>query len=88
MALSKNIKNSIFWLNAMKIGIVFIGILTLISLFFNSFSDLFSGNWDAVLDKNFSNQQWIRFFSSKVIAGFIYGIKKTRKKNFFNIWFP
>jgi hypothetical protein len=79
MALSKNIKNSIFWLNAMKIGIVFIGILTLISLFFNSFSDLFSGNWDAVFEKNFSNQQWIRFFSSKVIAGFIYGTYVSNK---------
>ena len=79
MALAKNIKNSLFWLNAMKIGIVFIGVLTLISLFFNSFSDLFSGNWNAVLDKNFSNQLWIRFFSSKLIAGFIYGIYVSNK---------
>jgi hypothetical protein len=55
MALSKNIKNSIFWVNAVKIGIVFICILTVISLFFNSFSDLFSGNWEAVFDKNFGN---------------------------------
>lgn len=79
MGLSKNIKNSIFWLNAMKIGIVFIGILTIISLFLNSFSDLFSGNWEAVFDKNFNNQQWIRFFSSKLIAGFIYGIYVSNK---------
>ena len=79
MALSKNIKNSIFWVNAVKIGIVLICILTVISLFFNSFSDLFSGNWEAVFDKNFGNQQWIRFFSSKVIAGFIYGIYVSNK---------
>ena len=63
----------------MKVGAVFVVLITIISLCFNSFSDVFSGNWDAVLDKNFSNQLWIRFFSSKVIAGFIYGIYVSNK---------
>jgi len=63
----------------MKVGAVFVVLITIISLCFNSFSDLFSGNWAAVLDKNFSNQLWIRFFSSKVIAGFIYGIYVSNK---------
>ena len=79
MALSKNIKKTAFWSNVMKVGTVFVVLITIISLCFNSFSDVFSGNWDAVLDKNFSNQLWIRFFSSKVIAGFIYGIYVSNK---------
>lgn len=79
MALSKNIKKAAFWSNVMKVGAVFVVLITIISLCFNSFSDLFSGNWEAVSDKNFSNEQWKRFFSSKVIAGFIYGIYVSNK---------
>lgn len=79
MALSENIKKSLFWINAIKIGIVFVFFLSIVSLFLNSFSDIFSGNWQAVLEQNFSNQLWKRFFSSKVIAGFVYGVYVSNK---------
>jgi type II secretory pathway component PulC len=79
MALSENIKKSLFWLNAIKIGIVFVFFLSIVSLFLNSFSDIFSGNWQAVLEQNFSNQLWKRFFSTKVIAGFVYGVYVSNK---------
>ena len=64
MALFENIKKSFFWFNVIKIGIVFVFFLSIVSLFLNSFSDIFSGNWQAVLEQNFSNQLWKRFFST------------------------
>jgi hypothetical protein len=79
MALFENIKKSFFWFNVIKIGIVFVFFLSIVSLFLNSFSDIFSGNWQAVLEQNFSNQLWKRFFSSKVIAGFVYGVYVSNK---------
>ena len=79
MALSENIKKSFFWLNTIKIGIVFVFFLSIFSLLLNSFSDIFSGNWQAVLEQNFSNQLWKRFFSTKVIAGFVYGVYVSNK---------
>ena len=79
MALSENIKKSFFWLNAIKIGIVFVFFLSIVSLLLNSFSDIFSGNWQSVLEHNFSNQLWKRFFSTKVIAGFVYGVYVSNK---------
>jgi len=79
MALSENIKKSLFWINAIKIGIVFVFFLSIVSLLLNSFSDIFSGNWQAVLEQNFSNQLWKRFFSTKVIAGFVYGVYVSNK---------
>ena len=79
MALFENIKKSLFWINAIKIGIVFVFFLSIVSLFLNSFSDIFSGNWQAVLEQNFSNQLWKRFFSTKVIAGFVYGVYVSNK---------
>ena len=79
MTLSENIKKSFFWLNVIKIGIVFVFFLSIVSLLFNSFSDIFSGDWQAVLEKNFSNQSWKRFFSTKFIAGFVYGVYVSNK---------
>ena len=79
MAFSENIKKSFFWLNTIKIGIVFVFFLSIVSLLLNSFSDIFSGNWQAVLEQNFSNQLWKRFFSTKVIAGFVYGVYVSNK---------
>ena len=79
MALSENIKKSLFWINAIKIGIVFVFFLSIVSLLLNSFSDIFSGNWQAVFEQNFSNQLWKRFFSTKVIAGFVYGVYVSNK---------
>lgn len=51
MALSVNIKKSFFWLNVIKIGIVFVFFLSIVSLLFNSFSDIFSADWQAVIEK-------------------------------------
>ncbi len=79
MALSENIKKSFFWFNTIKIGIVFVFFLSIVSLLLNSFSDIFSGNWQAVLEQNFSNQLWKRFFSTKIIAGFVYGVYVSNK---------
>jgi len=79
MAFSENIKKSFFWSNTIKIGIVFVFFLSIVSLLLNSFSDIFSGNWQAVLEQNFSNQLWKRFFSTKVIAGFVYGVFISNK---------
>jgi hypothetical protein len=79
MALSENIKKSFFWLNVIKIGIVFVFFLSIVSLLFNSFSDIFSADWQAVIEKNFSNQLWKRFFSTKFIGGFVYGVYVSNK---------
>lgn len=79
MALSVNIKKSFFWLNVIKIGIVFVFFLSIVSLLFNSFSDIFSADWQAIIEKNFSNQLWKRFFSTKFIGGFVYGVYVSNK---------
>lgn len=80
MALSTNSRKKAFWINVLKLGAVFFVFITLISLCFNSFSDLIAGNWGDIADRHFKNQKWIRFLSTKLIAGFIYGVYMTNKK--------
>lgn len=79
MALSENIKKGAFWVNVFKVGFVFLIIITIISLLIYSVKDIFSGNLNAVIETNFSNGQWKRFFASKVIASTVYGVYVSNK---------
>ncbi len=79
MALSENIKKTSFWANVLRIGFVFLLIISIISLFIYSFKDIFALDWKAVADTNFNNGQWKRFFASKTIASFVYGVYVTNK---------
>ena len=80
MALHKNIRKSLFWLNTFKIGIPFFLIVTIFSLLFNSASDIFSGNFDKVAEVHFTNKKWVRFFLGKIVISIMYGMYITNKK--------
>jgi hypothetical protein len=79
MKFSEKIKQPSFWVNVLKIAIPFLIIITIISLFVYSYKDIFAGNWDAVANTNFNNGEWKRFFASKAVASFLYGLYVTNK---------
>ncbi len=80
MSFLKTIKQPDFWKNTAKIAIPFFIFVTLISLFFNSGRNIFSGDFEAVNQTNFSEGKWIRFWSTKLIISFLYGVWITYKK--------
>jgi hypothetical protein len=80
MALHKNIGKGIFWINTLKVGIPFFLVVTLFSLMFNSAGDIFSGNFDVVVERHFSNKRWVRFFLSKIVISIMYGMYTTNKR--------
>jgi uncharacterized membrane protein (Fun14 family) len=74
MSLGQKMKKASFWINATKVGFVFLIAITIVSLLIYSFKDVLSFNWDAVAETNFKNGQWKRFFASKVVASIFYGM--------------
>lgn len=70
----------LFWRNVMRITIPFFIFVTLFSLVFTNYKDIFSGNFNNVYEINFSKRKWIRFWGFKIIFSFIYGIWITNKK--------
>lgn len=74
MKFTDKIKKGSFWVNAAKVGIVFLIAISFISLLIYSFRDVISFNWDGVAETNFNNGQWKRFFASKIIAAIFYGV--------------
>lgn len=68
-----------FWSALAKVFIPFFVFLTLISLFMNSWRDVFAGNFDAVNQLNFASGKWIRFFGIKIVITFLYSLWMTNK---------
>ncbi len=79
MTFTEKIQQPVFWMNTFKIALTFFIVLTIISLLFNSFSDLVSMNFAAVMENNFYEGKWISFFGIKIIFSLVYGMWMTAR---------
>lgn len=79
MTFTEKIQQPVFWMNTFKIALTFFMVLTIISLLFNSFSDLVSMNFTAVMENNFYEGKWISFFGIKIIFSLVYGMWMTAR---------
>jgi hypothetical protein len=79
MTFIQKIKQPQFWNNLLRVAIPFFIIVTLFSLFFNSWKEIFSGDWAAVSIRNFEDGKWVSFWVTKVVVCFIYGAYVTNK---------
>jgi len=79
MNFSQKIKQQEFWSNVLKVAIPFFLIVTLFSLFFNSWKAIFAGDWAVVSEINFATGKWKIFWGTKVVICFIYGMYVTNK---------
>lgn len=79
MSFIQKVQRKNFWNAFLKVFIPFFLVLTLFSLFMNSWKDIFAGNFDAVNQLNFSQGKWIRFFGIKLIITFLYSLWMTNK---------
>jgi len=79
MTFTEKIQQPVFWMNTFKIALTFFIVLTILSLLFNSFSDLVSMNFTAVLENNIYEGKWISFFGIKIIFSLVYGMWMTAR---------
>ena len=79
MSFLNKIQQAEFWSKFLKVALPFFIIVTLISLFMNSWREIFAGDFTTVSKVNFNNGKWMRFFGIKVIISFIYGLYITNK---------
>ncbi|MCI2228810.1 hypothetical protein MC378_06490 [Polaribacter sp. MSW13] len=79
MSLLTKIQKPEFWPNFLKIALPFFIIVTLISLFMNSWREIFAGDFATVSKVNFEEGKWMSFFGIKVVISFVYGLYVTNK---------
>lgn len=68
MTFLQKIQQGGFWINVLKIAIPFLIVVTLFSLFFNSGSAIFSGDFKTVNEFNFSNKNGFVFGYQKLLS--------------------
>lgn len=79
MSLIKKIQTAEFWSAFTKVFIPFFIFLTVISVFMNSWRDIFAGDFNAVNQLNFAEGKWIRFFGIKIVITFLYSLWTTAR---------
>lgn len=81
MTFIDKIKTRIFWKHVLRIGSLFFVLLIIISLLFNSFSDILNFDIAAVKAKNFSNGKWKQFIISKLLISLVYAMWVTNRNS-------
>ena len=61
MSFIEKIKNPVFWSNFVRVVVPFFIIVTLFSLFMNSWREIFAGDFTAVAETNFNDGKWKNF---------------------------
>lgn len=79
MSFLEKIKRPEFWPNFLKVAVPFFIIVTLISLFMNSWQEIFAGDFEAVSEANFNDGKWKSFWGIKIVISIIYGFYITNK---------
>jgi|LGOV01.1.fsa_nt_gb hypothetical protein len=79
MTFLEKVKTSIFWKSVFIITIPFFIALVIISLLFNSFSDITDFDLEAIKAANFSDGKWKVFFLTKSVVSVLYGIWVTNR---------
>ncbi|MGK0324688.1 MAG: hypothetical protein ACJA2M_000017 [Polaribacter sp.] len=79
MSFIEKIKNPIFWSNFFKVVIPFFIVVTLFSLFMNSWREIFAGDFIKVSETNFSDGKWKNFWGIKLFISALYGLYITNK---------
>ncbi|MDX5584228.1 MAG: hypothetical protein QNK20_04765 [Aureibaculum sp.] len=79
MTFLEKAQTSIFWRNVMKISSMFVIIIVIISLLFNSFSSIINFDVDAINSQNFTEGKWVNFIIPKLAIGLLYGMWVTNR---------
>lgn len=79
MSMFNKMKSKLFWINVVKVAFPFFIFVTIISLFMNSWRDIFAGDFTTVAETNFTDGKWLSFWLYKVVFSFLYGIYMTNK---------
>ena len=74
------IKEPNYWKHTLRLAIMFFVLLAIISLLFNSFSDILKFDLGAVIEKNFSNDKWRQFVFTKFGISLLYSMFVIWKK--------
>lgn len=80
MGVFDNFKSKTFWIEVLKLSVIFFIVFVALSLLISNFSNILSGNWSAVYEQEWANGKWKRDLSIKAAITIVYAIYMTSRR--------
>lgn len=75
-----NFKSKDFWVDVLKLGIIFFVTFVILSLLISNFSNIMSGDFQAVYENEWSNGKWKRDLAIKAAITLVYSVYMTSRR--------
>lgn len=83
MGLVDNFKEKQFWVEVLKIGVIFFVLFVGISLVISNFSDILSGNFAAIYEKEWADGKWQGDLGVKLAISLVYAVYMVSRRRTF-----
>lgn len=80
MGFMDNFKNKQFWVEVLKLAVIFFVLFMGFSTLIAHFSDVFSGNFAAIYEEEWANGKWVYDVTVKGIISIIYAIYMVNRR--------
>ena len=80
MGILENIKSKQYWIEVVKLGVIFFVLLMGFSLLIAHFSNVISGNFAAIYKEEWADGKWVGDVALKGIISFVYAIYMVSRR--------
>lgn len=80
MGFLDNLKNKQFWVEVLKLGIIFFVLFMGFSLLFAQFSNVFSGNFAQIYKEEWADGKWVNDVALKGTISLVYSMYMVSKR--------
>lgn len=81
MRILEDLRNPVFWNKVIQLTIVFFVIFVGLTLLISHFGDIFSGNFAAIYEEEWSNGKWVSYFLIRLAISLVYAIYMTSRRS-------
>lgn len=80
MGFLDNLKNKQFWIEVLKLGVIFFVLFMGFSLLFAQFSNVFSGNFAQIYQEEWADGKWLSDVALKGSISLVYAMYMVSKR--------
>lgn len=80
MGLMDNFKNKQFWIEVLKLAVIFFVLFMGFSTLIAHFSDVFSGNFASIYEEEWADGKWVNDVLVKALISIVYAIYMVNRR--------
>ena len=80
MGYMDNFNSRDFWMDVLKLGVVFFLVFVVISVIISHFRQLMAGDFQTIYEDEWADGQWQNYFGIKAAISFVYAVYMTSRR--------